>query len=86
LHRRGLHLSKSKRNGTLYYPLDTPITPTYEWQIKEDGHKSCYDYVLEEEIDADYCTDLVDEDSSNVGKDVEPQISMCVNKWNVRHM
>jgi hypothetical protein len=50
--------ASQKENGTLYYPLDTPITPTYEWQIKEDGRRSCYDYVLEEEIDADYCTDL----------------------------
>lgn len=33
--------ASQRENGTLYYPPDVPIAPTYERRIADDGHEIC---------------------------------------------
>ena len=54
-----------RENGTLDYPYDIPIEPTYEKQVAEDGKMIYYDHVLEEKINADYYYNSLGGDNSN---------------------
>jgi hypothetical protein len=54
-----------RENGTLDYPYDIPIEPTYERQVAEDRNMIYYDHELEEKINADYYYNSLGGENSN---------------------
>lgn len=58
------------RNKVQLGMVNVSITSIYRSQIKEDGSKICYDYVLKkEEVDRSYCQDIAADSGSGSSSD-----------------